>query len=123
MKRNGPNKINFLFLQKNCQRPGDLINVIGTEILRSVAEIMDREFEKNGPKKINFLFLEKNCLRPRDLINVIGIEILRSVAEIMDREFENKMVQKKLFSFSIEELSKAWGPHKCHRNRNPQIRS
>ena len=27
----------------------------------------------------------------------------------MDREFENKMVQKKLFSFSIEELSKAWG--------------
>ena len=63
---------------------------------------MDREFEKNGPKKINFLFLEKNCLRPRDLINVIGIEILRSVAEIMDREFENKMVQKKLFSFSID---------------------
>ena len=32
--------------------PRDLINVIGTEILRSVAEIMDREFEKNGQKKI-----------------------------------------------------------------------
>ena len=29
----------------------DLINVIGTEILRSVAEIMDREFEKKWSKK------------------------------------------------------------------------
>ena len=56
-------------------------------------------------------------------MNVIGTEILWSVPEIMDREFENKMVQNKLFSFSIEELSKAWGPHKCHRNRNPQVRS
>ena len=32
----------------------------------------------------------------------------------MDREFE-KMDQKKLIFFSIEKLSKAWGPHKCHR--------
>ena len=50
-ERNGPKKNNFLFLQKNCLRPGDLINVIGTEILRSVAEIMDREFEKKWSKK------------------------------------------------------------------------
>ena len=50
-EKNGPKKINFLFLQKNCLRPGDLINVIGTEILRSVAEIMDREFEKKWSQK------------------------------------------------------------------------
>ena len=31
--------------------PGDLINVIGTEILRSIAEIMDREFEKKWSKQ------------------------------------------------------------------------
>ena len=36
---------------------GDLINVIGTEILRFDPEIMDREFEKkNGPKNI-FLYI------------------------------------------------------------------
>ena len=85
---------------------------------------MDREFKKKwSKKKLIFFFYRKNCLTPGDLINVIGTEILWSVPEIMDREFENKMVQKKLFSFSIEELSKAWGPHKCHRNRNPQVRS
>ena len=87
-------KFIYVFYKKNCLRPGDLINVIGTEILRSVAEIMDREFEKKWSKKINFLFLQKNCLRPGDLINVIGTEILRSVAEIMDREFEKKWSQK-----------------------------
>ena len=50
-------KIIYFFYNKNCLRPGDLINVIGTEILRSVPEIMDREFEKNGPKKIYLFFL------------------------------------------------------------------
>ena len=93
-------KLIFFFYRKNWLRPRDLINVIGTEILRSVAEIMDREFEKKWSQKINFLFLEKNCLRPRDLINVIGTEILRSVAEIMDREFE-KNGPKKLFLFML----------------------
>ena len=47
----------FFFSIEKLSKAGDLINVIGTEILRSVAEIMDREFEKNGPKKINFFFL------------------------------------------------------------------
>ena len=41
----------LIFSKKNCLRPGDLINVIGTEILRSIAEIMDREFEKKWSKK------------------------------------------------------------------------
>ena len=41
----------FIFSIKNCLRPGDLINVIGTEILRSIAEIMDREFEKKWSKQ------------------------------------------------------------------------
>ena len=41
----------FFFLKKNCLRPRDLINVIGTEILRSVPEIMDREFDKKWSKK------------------------------------------------------------------------
>ena len=98
----------------------DLINVIGTEILRSIAEIMDREFEKKWSKKKLIFFFYRKLSKPGDLINVIGTEILRSIAEIMDREFE-KNVQKKKFSFSIEKLSKAWGPHKCHRNRNPQV--
>ena len=44
-------KIYLFCLSKNCLRPGDLINVIGTEILRSVAEILDREFEKKWSKK------------------------------------------------------------------------
>ena len=73
---------------------GDLINVIGTEILRSVPEIMDREFEKNWSKKNVFIFSIKKCLRPGDLMNVIGTEILRSVPEIMDREFEMKWSKK-----------------------------
>ena len=99
-----------------------LYNILGLVSGKIDPEIMDRELKRNGPKKINFLFLQKNCLRPGDLINVIGTEILRSVAEIMDREFEKKMVQKKLIFFSTEKLSKAWGPHKCHQNRNPQVR-
>ena len=36
---------------------GGLINVIGTEILRSVPEKMDREFEKKNGPKIFFIFL------------------------------------------------------------------
>ena len=50
-------KLIFFFYRKDCLRPRDLINVIGTEILRSVAEIMDREFEKNGQKKLEKKFL------------------------------------------------------------------
>ena len=41
----------FIYIYKNGLRPGDLINVIGTEILRSVPEIMDREFEKKWSQK------------------------------------------------------------------------
>ena len=83
------------------------------------------------PRKKNLftfcmLFQMAHWLWPRvmsgDLINVIGTEILRFDPEIMDREFEKEMVQKKLFIFSIKKFSKAWGPHKCHRNRNPQVR-
>ena len=98
MKKNGPKKINFLFLQKNCLRPGDIINVIGTEILRSVAEIMDREFKKNGPKKINFLFYRKlsKAWGPHKCHRT---EILRSVPEIMDREFEKNGANKINFLF------------------------
>ena len=75
---------------------GDLINVIGTEILKFDPEIMDRKFEKNGPKNILYIYIYiyKNGLRPGDLINVIGTEILRSVPEIMDREFEKKWSKK-----------------------------
>ena len=51
LKRNGPKKIIYFFYKKNCLTPGDLINVIGTEMLRSIAEIMDREFEKKWSKK------------------------------------------------------------------------
>ena len=48
-------KISFSI--EKLSKAWDLINVIGTEILRSIAEIMDREFEKKWSKKINFLFL------------------------------------------------------------------
>ena len=41
----------YIYIYKNGLRPGDLINVIGTEILRSVPEIMDREFEKKWSQK------------------------------------------------------------------------
>ena len=73
---------------------GDLINVIGTDILRFDPEIMDREFEKKRSQKYFFIYTYKNGLRPGDLINVIGTEILRSVPEIMDREFEKKWSKK-----------------------------
>ena len=43
-------KLIFFSIEK-LSKPGDLINVIGTEILRSIAEIMDREFEKKWSKK------------------------------------------------------------------------
>ena len=43
-------------------RPGDLINVIGTKILRSVPEIMDREFEKKWSKKNVFIFSIKKIV-------------------------------------------------------------
>ena len=58
-----------------------------------------------------------------DLINVIRTEILRFDPKIMDREFEKKMVPKIFFYIYIQKWSAAWGPHKCHRNRNPQVRS
>ena len=61
-EKNGPKKINFLFLEKNCLRPRDLINVIGTEILSSVPEIMDREFEKKWSKKNLFIFSIKKIV-------------------------------------------------------------
>ena len=41
----------FIFSIKKLSKVGDLINVIGAEILRSVAEIMDREFEKKWSQK------------------------------------------------------------------------
>ena len=56
-EKNGPKNIFFIYIYKNGLRPGDLINVIGTEILRSVPEIMDREFEKKWSQKNYFFFL------------------------------------------------------------------
>ena len=79
--------------------------------------------KKKWSQNYFFIYIYKNGLRPGDLINVIGTEILRSVPEIMDREFEKKWSKKNVFIFSIKKLAKAWGPHKCHRNRNPQVRS
>ena len=52
----GFNLETVIFFQKDRLMSVDLINVIGTEILRSVPEIKDREFEKNGPTKIFFFF-------------------------------------------------------------------
>ena len=57
------------------------------------------------------------------LYNILGLVSGKIDPEIMDREFEKKWSKKNLFIFSIKKLSKAWGPHKCHRNRNPQVRS
>ena len=56
------------------------------------------------------------------LYNILGLVSGKINPEIMDREFEKKWSKKNLFIFSIKKLSKAWGPHKCHRNRNPQVR-
>ena len=52
----------FIYIYKNGLRPGDLINVIRTEILRSVPEIMDREFEKKWSKKNLFIFSIKKIV-------------------------------------------------------------
>ena len=71
------------FPQNNRLMSGNLINVIGTEILRSIPEIMDREFEKHGKKK-NGPPPQKNRLRSGHLINIVGTEILSSVPEKMD---------------------------------------
>ena len=56
------------------------------------------------------------------LYNILGLVSGKIDPEIMDREFEKKWSKKNLFILSIKKLSKAWGPHKCHRNRNPQVR-
>ena len=56
------------------------------------------------------------------LYNIVGLVSGKIDPEIMDREFEKKWSKRNLFIFSIKKLSKAWGPHKCHRNRNPQVR-
>ena len=52
-------KLIFFSIEK-LSKAGDLINVIGTEILRSVPEIMDREFDKKMvQKKLIFFFYRK----------------------------------------------------------------
>ena len=57
------------------------------------------------------------------LYNILGLVSGKIDPEIMDREFEKKWSKIVLFIFSIKKLSKAWGPHECHQNRNPQLRS
>ena len=49
----------FIFFQKHFLRSGDLINVVGTEILRSVPEIMDLELEKNPHPVLQALSLNE----------------------------------------------------------------
>ena len=49
------------------------------------------------------------------LYNIVGLVSGKIDPEIMDREFEKKWSKRNLFIFSIKKLSKAWGPHKCHR--------